>query len=420
MYKDIPDIEPLNDDVQIWKYMDWASFTSLVLNKRLMFRRASFFKDYYDTYVDLDKESIDSLVYAFKQLKDQPDNFLNISYTENCTNCKNEEDRISLDNKFDRVENSSIYDGDNAFVTGLPKTTITDANYSSEFAVSASTGNIVRRLLNIAETNSWTNKRTFCTEHCTAAPHTHLIATKEIDRKVNAKPIEKTRILTDSTGKPVTEKYTEYEDAVLYVKIYCFGDSTTADFSGDTTYFNLGSYSIKAPKGNEFNSYDGVHYYSADEIDGPTTRDCKKGEEKIYEWNIQNMNLGLVRREQPDAALTSDIEKVRVIMKNQEYTYIYGNRGIQNNEELFDYKVKFENKYIEQKYSRPVNPADIAYVNYNTSDELKVYVTYNIIVKKQTRTPKVLVINFLLYHLCIISNRCKDITIVFSILNYIS
>ena len=55
MYKDIPDIEPLNDDVQIWKYMDWASFTSLVLNKRLMFRRASFFKDYYDTYVDLDK-----------------------------------------------------------------------------------------------------------------------------------------------------------------------------------------------------------------------------------------------------------------------------------------------------------------------------------------------------------------------------
>lgn len=319
----------------------------------------------------------------------------NLSDTVSSKGKENEEDRISLDNKFDRVENSSIYDGDNAFVTGLPKTTITDANYSSEFAVSASTGNIVRRLLNIAETNSWTNKRTFCTEHCTAAPHTHLIATKEIDRKVNAKPIEKTRILTDSTGKPiinsetgepVTEKYTEYEDAVLYVKIYCFGDSTTADFSGDTTYFNLGSYSIKAPKGNEFNSYDGVHYYSADEIDGPTTRDCKKGEEKIYEWNIQNMNLGLVRREQPDAALTSDIEKVRVIMKNQEYTYIYGNRGIQNNEELFDYKVKFENKYIEQKYSRPVNPADIAYVNYNTSDELKVYVTYNIIVKNQSDT----------------------------------
>lgn len=99
MYKDITNIEPINDDVQIWKYMNWASFTSLVLNKRLMFRRASFFKDYYDTYVDLDKESIDSLVKAFKQLKDQPDNFLNISYTENCTNCKNEEDRVLFGGK---------------------------------------------------------------------------------------------------------------------------------------------------------------------------------------------------------------------------------------------------------------------------------------------------------------------------------
>ena len=111
----------------------------------------------------------------------------NLSDTVSSKGKENEEDRISLDNKFDRVENSSIYDGDNAFVTGLPKTTITDANYSSEFAVSASTGNIVRRLLNIAETNSWTNKRTFCTEHCTAAPHTHLISTKEIDRKVKFK-----------------------------------------------------------------------------------------------------------------------------------------------------------------------------------------------------------------------------------------
>lgn len=99
MYKDIPNIEPINDDVQIWKYMNWASFTSLVLNKRLMFRRASFFKDYYDTYVDLDKESIDSLVKAFKQLKDQPGNFLNISYTENCKNCKNEEDRVLFGGK---------------------------------------------------------------------------------------------------------------------------------------------------------------------------------------------------------------------------------------------------------------------------------------------------------------------------------
>ena len=114
MYKDIPDIEPLNDDVQIWKYMDWASFTSLVLNKRLMFRRASFFKDYYDTYVDLDKESINSLIDAFKKQEGQPDNFLNISDVS----CENETDRLFFGGKpiqpFYRGEEISFeltYDG---------------------------------------------------------------------------------------------------------------------------------------------------------------------------------------------------------------------------------------------------------------------------------------------------------------------
>ena len=65
MYKDIPNIEPLNDDVTIWRYMDLASFMNLILEKKLMLRRASSFKDYYDTFVDLDDESIKSLNKAF-------------------------------------------------------------------------------------------------------------------------------------------------------------------------------------------------------------------------------------------------------------------------------------------------------------------------------------------------------------------
>ncbi|MEI3401272.1 MAG: hypothetical protein V8R51_02515 [Clostridia bacterium] len=107
--------------------------------------------------------------------------------------------------------------------------------------------------------------------------------------------------------------------------------------------------SIKKIIGDAINTSKGseCYYYSADEKDGPINRDCRKSVDGIYVWNIKNMNLGLVRREQPDAAITSDIEKVRVIMKGQEYTYKYGNRGIQDNEELFDYKVKFGNKYTK-------------------------------------------------------------------------
>ncbi|MEI3401273.1 MAG: hypothetical protein V8R51_02520 [Clostridia bacterium] len=36
--------------------------------------------------------------------------------------------------------------------------------------------------------------------------------------------------------------------------------------------------------------------------------------------------------------------------------------------------------------SRPVNPSDIAYVNYNNTDDLQVYVTYNIILKNKSNT----------------------------------
>ena len=271
---------------------------------------------------------------------------------------ENQQKRDELDNKFDKVENRAIYDGNNAIISGLPNTNLTDANYAEEFAVSASTQNIANSLIKIAEDNGWTEKKTFCTDHCQPGEGPHVI---------------------------YKETYGE-----AYIKIYCNG---TIDIHDPQNHWSNAYKSSMTQKrdqivGDVINNATGSesHYYSAGETDGPTSRDCRTGESKIYVWNINNMNLGLVKREQPDAAIASDIEKVRVIMKNQEYTYIYGNRGIQNNEELFDYTVKFGNKYVEQQYSRPVNPADIAYVNYNNSDDLKVYVTYNIILKNQSNT----------------------------------
>ena len=108
--------------------------------------------------------------------------------------------------------------------------------------------------------------------------------------------------------------------------------------------------------------------------------------QRIDEWYIKDVNLGLVLREQPDIALTSDIYKVRVIMKGQEYTYYYNTRGITApSEDLFDYKVKFSGKYT-QEYRRPVNPSDVAYVNYHDTEDLQVYVTYQITIKNQSTT----------------------------------
>lgn len=74
MYKEIeiPNIEPLNDDTPIWRYMDLASFMNLILEKKLMFRRASCFKDYYDTFVDLDENSTRSIIKFLIEGEKQP------------------------------------------------------------------------------------------------------------------------------------------------------------------------------------------------------------------------------------------------------------------------------------------------------------------------------------------------------------
>lgn len=110
--------------------------------------------------------------------------------------------------------------------------------------------------------------------------------------------------------------------------------------------------------------------------------------QEIDEWYIYNMNLGLVQREQPDIAITTDIEKVRVIMKGQEYTYVYNNRNISSDTNVTQYCVSFEKKYTPGVYTRPVNPSDIAYMqDKNDYDSnVQVYVTYVMRVKNQSNT----------------------------------
>lgn len=120
------------------------------------------------------------------------------------------------------------------------------------------------------------------------------------------------------------------------------------------------------------------HNHSSDEI---PHCECGEPQKKPKGFEIQNINLGLVPREQPDVSIVTDVKEVRVIMKGQEYTYVYGNRGI---DALTDYTVSFKNN--KGQYSRPINPADIAYVNYHSTHDLEVFVTYNIRVVNQSNT----------------------------------
>ena len=355
-----------------WKASDGTELGSATTDKNGAYKLSTNITLYNHPYGIKDKEKYDRINNSYIEFEYNGLKYTTVAYNGNLSSSdtsKGKEDankRTALDEKFDRVENQAVYDGNQAIITGLPNTKISDANYTPELAVSASTINITRDLMKNAENNNWTETKEFCIDHCQVGEGPHLV-----------------KKITTSGGSTI--------------EVYCNGSIKVNDVNNE--YLDNVISSIKEVMGDEINTSEGsqAHYYSAGETNGPTHRDCLQSGQEIYVWNINNMNLGLTRREQPDAALTSDIEKVRVVMKNQEYTYIYGNRGIQNNEELFDYTVKFGNKYM-QTYTRAVNPADIAYVNYNNTDDLKVYVTYDIVLKNQSNTLSMTINNIVNYY----------------------
>ena len=356
-----------------WKDSDGNEIGTATTDKNGAYKLTTTITLYNHPYGIKDKTKYDKINNSHIEFEYNGLKYTTVAYNGNLSSndtSKGKEDdnkRKALDDKFDKVENQAVYDENQVIISNLPNTKVSDANYTQELAVSASTSGITTKLMNSAEKNKWVETKQFCTDHCEIGEGPHVV-----------------KVIKTSGQSTIT--------------LYCNGKIDINNVNNEHIDDSLIK-SIKEIMGDEINTAEGSqsHYYSAGETNGPTHRDCRKGAEKTYVWNINNMNLGLVRREQPDAAITSDIEKVRVITKNQEYTYLYGNRGIQNNDDIFDYKVKFGNKYNAQQYSRPINPADIAYVNYNNSDELKVYVTYNIIVKNQSNTLQMTINNIVNY-----------------------
>ena len=108
---------------------------------------------------------------------------------------------------------------------------------------------------------------------------------------------------------------------------------------------------------------------------------------------IPNINLGLFEREQPDVAIFSDLSKVQVTMKGQKYTYLYNVRSDEANN--VGLQVKFQNKET-YTYRRPVNPADIAYLQEEANkNEMSVIVTYEVKVANLSSTLPITVHNII-------------------------
>lgn len=127
---------------------------------------------------------------------------------------------------------------------------------------------------------------------------------------------------------------------------------------------------------------------------------------------IQNVNLGLFLREQPDISINSTISQAEVTMNGQKYTYKYN--AVVPSENDADVKAQFQNKQ-SYTYRTPVNPANIAYVKEESRDAMSMYITYVVKVTNESSNLRATIYNIIncfdsRYELVSITKDGKEIT----------
>lgn len=80
-----------------------------------------------------------------------------------------------------------------------------------------------------------------------------------------------------------------------------------------------------------------------------------------YIDTIENINLGVTERAQPDLALTKDIYSAKVTVNGYEHTYMYNQKFVDKdqNEDEFNVDVKFGEKFGNKSFTRAIYPSDV-------------------------------------------------------------
>ena len=131
--------------------------------------------------------------------------------------------------------------------------------------------------------------------------------------------------------------------------------------------------------------------FLSDIIDADSIRD--NGTEEIGATFEDGINLGIKKRERPDLSVVKDLDMATVNLAGTQHVYLYGDRF---NSELWadengakghglDPIVKFEEKYAQMTYSRPLYASDIFYDG-NEKEKLSVKLTYKISVRNNSTT----------------------------------
>ncbi len=194
----------------------------------------------------------------------------------------------------------------------------------------------------------------------------------------------------DEKGKATYDlKY----DTTNYTSTIHYGDTLKYGYQGQKYPIN-GTYENFLIRANTRNAYEGY-------------LNLIQSKESIREnaiEEIQNINLGVKEREQPDLSLIKDVDSIQVNVNGDTYVYRYGDRFnaalysqySKENQSGYDMspQARYENKYGSMSYTRAVYASDIYYNNKPEKEEgkeLSVKVTYKIGVKSSVDSLKSIV-----------------------------
>ncbi len=210
----------------------------------------------------------------------------------------------------------------------------------------------------------------------------------------------------DSSGTKINDiQYNtgNYTSSIDYEGEYLFGynDDTieeVAPYVGVTldeykTYYPVNGVDDKyLISSSTYNAYTSVGQtgYLSDIMTADYIR--RNGITEIGSTFDEGINLGLKKRERPDLSVVKDIESAKVSIVGTQHVYKYGDRfnqelwadnsnGVSGHE--LDPKVKFEEKYSEMSYTRPLYASDV-YYNGDNGDPLAVELTYKIAVRNNS------------------------------------
>lgn len=157
-------------------------------------------------------------------------------------------------------------------------------------------------------------------------------------------------------------------------------DYNISDYKSKIIYLPYDEYA--QPKYNLRASTEGICDLSSNKFYNPAN-DC-----------IHNINLGIQEREQPDLALTEDIDRVEVSFNGTSHNFKYGERTETILNKVSDNMTeKFTGDYAKMSYTRTLFPSDIAH----PSNSLEVKTVYKIGLENQATTLAGIVNEFKFY-----------------------